>query len=117
MPIYEYRCLNCNRQVEVFQRVSEPALKICPACGGAYRKVISPVGIIFKGSGFHVNDYGRKSGSGGRGGTSSEERPKTEGSGEAKKSDPAKSGPAKGSSAKNADQKEGGSSKPAADTA
>jgi len=60
MPIYEYRCLKCHQRVEVLQRVSDPTLETCPDCGGDFRKVISPVGIIFKGSGFHVTDYGRK---------------------------------------------------------
>lgn len=57
MPTYEYYCEVCNDQFEVFQRITEPPVTECQRCGGPVRKVFSPVGIIFKGPGFHVNDY------------------------------------------------------------
>ncbi len=56
MPIYEYRCTRCGHQFEVTQGVGKTVDR-CEACGGPVRKVFSSVGIIFKGSGFHVNDY------------------------------------------------------------
>ena len=62
MPLYEYRCRNCDHQFEIQQAVTEDALTVCPECEGALRKVFSPVGIAFKGSGFYKNDS-RSSGS------------------------------------------------------
>ncbi|NLC55416.1 MAG: zinc ribbon domain-containing protein [Armatimonadetes bacterium] len=58
MPTYEYLCQACQEQFEVFQRVTEPPVTTCRLCGGGpVRKLISRVGVIFKGPGFHVNDY------------------------------------------------------------
>ena len=56
MPTYEYACTSCGEQLEVVQRFSDDPLTICPACGGTLRKVFSPVGIVFKGSGFYRTD-------------------------------------------------------------
>jgi len=56
MPTYEYRCEECGIVFERFQRFSEEPVKICPECDGPVRRVIHPVGIIFKGSGFYVTD-------------------------------------------------------------
>ena len=62
MPIYVYRCGSCNEYSEALQKVSDPPLLQCPACGAeALTRVIAPVGVIFKGSGFHKNDYSGKS--------------------------------------------------------
>ena len=58
MPTYEYRCKACGSEFELFQKVTDPAPAECPKCaGGPIQKVFRSVGIIFKGSGFHVNDY------------------------------------------------------------
>ena len=59
MPTYGYQCLTCKEQFETVQRITEDALKIHDGCGGALRRLLYPVGIVFKGSGFHVNDYAR----------------------------------------------------------
>ncbi len=56
MPLYEYKCTKCGHQFEVTHGVSG-TVERCERCGGPVRKVFSPVGIIFKGSGFHINDY------------------------------------------------------------
>ncbi|MGM9991451.1 MAG: FmdB family zinc ribbon protein [Candidatus Bruticola sp.] len=57
MPIYVYRCSNCHKEVEELQYVSDPPLTTCPNCGTeTMHKVVSSVGIIFKGSGFYVTD-------------------------------------------------------------
>jgi putative FmdB family regulatory protein len=56
VPTYQYTCTDCGEQVEVVQKFSDEALKVCPVCGGALRKVFSPVGIVFKGSGFYRTD-------------------------------------------------------------
>jgi putative FmdB family regulatory protein len=64
MPTYEYRCTNCDEHLEVVQSFTEEPLTKCPNCGGQLRKVFSPVGIVFKGSGFYKTD----SRGGGKGG-------------------------------------------------
>jgi len=56
MPIYEYECEKCRRRFELLQHFSDEPLKVCPECEGPVRRVIQPVGIIFKGSGFYVTD-------------------------------------------------------------
>jgi putative FmdB family regulatory protein len=56
VPTYQYTCTDCGEQVEVVQKFSDDPLKVCPVCGGALRKVFSPVGIVFKGSGFYRTD-------------------------------------------------------------
>src|ERR1051326_3431629 len=58
MPIYEYRCLDCNHQEEHLQKVSEPQLTICPGCGKAsYKKLLSAAGFQLKGSGWYATDF------------------------------------------------------------
>lgn len=59
MPTYEYRCDACGATYELFQKMSDPPLETCEACGSAVRKVLYPVAIHFKGSGFYTTDYGR----------------------------------------------------------
>ena len=56
MPTYEYACTECGARTEVVQSISDAPLTTCPVCGGALRKVFSPVGIVFKGSGFYRTD-------------------------------------------------------------
>ncbi len=64
MPIYTYRCENCGVQFEREQSYSDEPLKICPECRKrSLKKVISPVGVIFKGSGFYSTDHKSASGS------------------------------------------------------
>ena len=57
MPTYVYACDTCQVQFEKYQSFSEDALRTCPTCQGAVRRVVQPVGIAFKGSGWHINDY------------------------------------------------------------
>jgi len=56
MPVYEYACTVCGERTEAKQSFSDPPLKECPVCGGTLRKLYSPVGIVFKGSGFYSTD-------------------------------------------------------------
>ena len=56
MPTYEYACAECGERLEAVQKFSDDPLTVCPACGGRLRKLFSPVGIVFKGSGFYRND-------------------------------------------------------------
>jgi len=56
MPIYSYKCTQCDHRFEARQRFTDDPLTECPVCGSLVRKVITPVGIVFKGSGFYVTD-------------------------------------------------------------
>ncbi|SES04065.1 putative regulatory protein, FmdB family [Propionibacterium cyclohexanicum] len=56
MPNYEYACTSCGEHLEVFQKFTDKALTVCPQCSGQLRKVFSPVGVVFKGSGFYATD-------------------------------------------------------------
>ena len=63
MPTYQYTCTDCGEPVEAVQKFTDDPLSICAACGGRLRKVFSPVGIVFKGSGFYRTDSRNGSGS------------------------------------------------------
>ncbi|NLT74711.1 MAG: hypothetical protein GXX94_11085 [Chloroflexi bacterium] len=56
MPTYQYKCDDCGVRFEKFQHFSEQPLERCPECSGTVHRVIQPVGVIFKGSGFYVTD-------------------------------------------------------------
>ena len=56
MPTYQYACTECGGQIEAIQKFSDDPLTVHEACGGKLRKVFSPVGIVFKGSGFYRTD-------------------------------------------------------------
>ena len=56
MPTYQYTCTDCAEPVEAVQKFTDDPLTVCAACGGRLRKVFSPVGIVFKGSGFYRTD-------------------------------------------------------------
>lgn len=56
MPVYTYQCEECGVRFDARQRFADAPISVCPECGGATHKVIGPVGVVFKGSGFYVND-------------------------------------------------------------
>jgi putative FmdB family regulatory protein len=56
VPTYQYSCTECGERIEAVQKFTDEPLQVCSACGGKLRKVFSPVGIVFKGSGFYRND-------------------------------------------------------------
>ncbi|SNU02100.1 putative regulatory protein, FmdB family [Ruaniaceae bacterium KH17] len=56
MPTYAYRCTECGNAFDVYQRFDEESLTTCPACQGKLRKLFTPTGITFKGSGFYRTD-------------------------------------------------------------
>ncbi|MHB9023732.1 MAG: FmdB family zinc ribbon protein [Armatimonadota bacterium] len=60
MPLYEYACQKCEHQFEIRHSANDTPALTCPKCGGAVRKVFHATGIIFKGSGWHITDYGPK---------------------------------------------------------
>jgi putative FmdB family regulatory protein len=57
MPTYEYECIECKHRFDVFQSMNDDPVEKCAKCNGKVRKLFSSTGIIFKGSGFYVNDY------------------------------------------------------------
>jgi putative FmdB family regulatory protein len=61
MPLYEYQCDNCGHRFEVIQKFSDAPVAVCPKCGGPVTKLFSSPAIQFKGSGFYITDYARKS--------------------------------------------------------
>jgi len=61
MPNYEYLCQKCGHRFEKIQKFSDAMLKKCPECGGKIEQVISAPAVQFKGSGWYVTDYAKKS--------------------------------------------------------
>jgi len=61
MPLYEYQCKKCHHRFERIQKFSDPHVKKCPECGGPVEQLLSPPAVQFKGSGWYVTDYARKS--------------------------------------------------------
>lgn len=61
MPVYEYACTACGERTEARQSFDDPPLEECSICGGRLRKLFSPVGIVFKGSGFYATDAKKSS--------------------------------------------------------
>jgi len=60
MPIYEYRCKKCGKEFELFQKISDPAVKTCRFCKGPANRLISLSSFHLKGGGWYVTDYGGK---------------------------------------------------------
>ena len=103
MPIYEYRCDN-GHTFDVIQKFADDPLDACEECGAPARRVLHPVAIHFKGSGFYSTDYGR--------GKKSAAEAKAESGSGAKSADGAAAGKGSGDAAKPA-KAESGSSSPA----
>ncbi len=70
MPLYEYQCKKCGHRFEKIQKFSDRMVKKCPECGGPVEQMISAPAVQFKGSGWYVTDYAKKSSSPGSGGDS-----------------------------------------------
>jgi putative FmdB family regulatory protein len=111
MPIYEYKCAN-GHVFDVIQRMSDEPLAHCQECDAPAERVLHPVAVHFKGSGFYTTDYGKKKAAAGNGASSDGEKAsKSSKSSDSKSSDSsgssdAKSADSKGSSdAKSADSK------------
>ncbi|HEX9902046.1 MAG TPA: FmdB family zinc ribbon protein [Acidobacteriota bacterium] len=64
MPLYEYKCRNCKSNSEFMQKAGDPHKKKCPKCGGPLDKVLTAPALQFKGKGWYVTDYPKKSGGG-----------------------------------------------------
>jgi putative FmdB family regulatory protein len=99
MPLYEYECKKCHHRFEKIQKFSDRMVKKCPDCGGPVEQMISAPAVQFKGSGWYVTDYAKKSSS----------QSSSDGSGkDSKKEDKSKSE----SSSKEGSSKEGSSKEP-----
>ena len=61
MPLYEYQCKKCHHRFERIQKFSDPHVKKCPDCGGPVEQVLYAPAAQFKGSGWYVTDYAKKS--------------------------------------------------------
>ncbi|HYP56111.1 MAG TPA: FmdB family zinc ribbon protein [Solirubrobacterales bacterium] len=97
MPIYEYKCAN-GHVFDVIQKMSDEPLSECQECGAAAQRVLHPVAIHFKGSGFHNTDYKTKrsgNGASSEGSKESSESKGSESSGSSTKSSDSKSGDSK----------------------
>jgi putative FmdB family regulatory protein len=106
MPLYEYECKKCHHRFEKIQKFSDRMVKKCPDCGGPVEQMISAPAVQFKGSGWYVTDYAKKSSaqsSSDGSGTDSkkEDKPKSESS--------SKEGSSKEGSSKEVSSKESGS--------
>ena len=95
MPIYEYKCEN-GHVFDVIQKMSDEPLTECQECGATAERVLHPVAVHFKGSGFYNTDYGRKKGG--------KDSAGTDGSGETKSSDSSKGSDSKSSDSKSGDK-------------
>jgi putative FmdB family regulatory protein len=90
MPTYTYRCDSCGHDFEAVQRFADDPLTECPQCGSAIRRVIQPVGVVFKGSGWYITDSRPKSSGDGdesRAKSTSEKAAKSDGASAAEKTD------------------------------
>lgn len=77
MPLYEYRCLNCNETFEVRQKFSDEPVATHEKCGGQGQRLLSTPQLHFKGSGFYITDYGKGSNGPAKPATKSETKSET----------------------------------------
>src|SRR5262245_64918961 len=87
VPIYEYKCEN-GHVFDVIQKMSDDALTECQECGAPAERVLHPVAVHFKGSGFYNTDYGKKKAGAATNGAEGESKPTDSGSSESKSSKP-----------------------------
>ena len=93
MPLYEFECEACKTRFERIQKYTDPNPEPCPTCGkGPIRKLPSSPAIQFKGSGFYITDYAKKSSSEASSGSKSSDKSSSEKSGGDGKSSDSKSG-------------------------
>jgi len=71
LPLYEYQCKSCHSLTERIQKFSDQPLAICPHCGGELEQLVSAPAVHFKGAGWYVTDYAKKSGAAPAGGNNS----------------------------------------------
>ena len=99
MPLYEYQCQKCGHRFERIQRFSDAMVKKCPECGGKVEQMISAPAVQFKGSGWYVTDYAKKSSG------ASSSKSDSDGKGDSNKDSGKKETKAKTESASNSSEK------------
>jgi putative FmdB family regulatory protein len=109
VPTYQYTCTDCGEPIEAVQKFTDDPLTVCAVCGGRLRKVFSPVGIVFKGSGFYRTDS--------RNGSVSASPETDKAKQDKQSSESAKSGEANGSADKSADKTAAKKSEPVSTSA
>ncbi len=92
MPTYVYKCDDCGHQFELFQKMSDDPVDTCPECGSKVRRVFHPVGVVFKGSGWYINDSRAKTSANG---SSTDDKPESKKTDDSKTADTPKAEPAK----------------------
>lgn len=103
MPLYEYECEACGERFELIRKFSDPPVEVCDKCGkGPVRRLVSSPAIQFKGSGWYITDYAKKSGSG-AGEKSSSDTASKSGKATSEKTTSEKAAPASTDSAPKAD--------------
>jgi putative FmdB family regulatory protein len=114
MPLYEYKCKKCGHQFEKIQKYSDRMVRKCPDCGGVVEQMISAPAVQFKGTGWYVTDYAKKSGGqsssdGGSKDSKKDDKSKSDGSSKdssSKESSTTKESSSKESSSKDSSSKE-----------
>jgi len=109
MPLYEYECKKCGHRFEKIQKFSDKMVKKCPECGGQVEQVISAPAVQFKGSGWYVTDYAKKSSSQGASGNSGDSSSKDKKDDKPKSDSGSKDASSKDSSSKESSSKESSS--------
>ena len=103
MPLYEYECKKCGHRFEKIQKFSDKMVKKCPECGGQVEQMISAPAVQFKGSGWYVTDYAKKTSSQGSSGDSASKEKKDD---KSKSDSGTKDSSAKDSTSKDSSTKE-----------
>jgi len=109
MPLYEYECKKCGHRFEKIQLYSDKMVKKCPECGGQVEQMISAPAVQFKGSGWYVTDYAKKSSSPGSSGSSGDSSSKEKKDDKPKSDSSSKDSSSKESSSKESSSKESSS--------
>jgi putative FmdB family regulatory protein len=102
MPTYTYRCKACAHQFDQFQKFSDEPLTVCPECGAEIQRVIQPVGVVFKGSGWYITDSRKPAESEASGHSSTEKNGAKEKDGKGTSGDGESKKPAKSEASKTA---------------
>jgi putative FmdB family regulatory protein len=111
VPTYQYACTVCDERLEAVQKFTDDPLTTCGECGGPLRKVYSPVGIVFKGSGFYRTDS--RNGSGPPGAKDKDKQASGSGDGSVGKGEPAAAGSGSSADKSGQDKPGSGEAKPA----
>jgi putative FmdB family regulatory protein len=109
MPLYEYECKKCGHRFEKIQKFSDKMVKKCPECGGQVEQMISAPAVQFKGSGWYVTDYAKKTSSQGSSGDSGSKESKEKKDEKSKSESSSKDTPSKDAGSKDSSSKDSSS--------